>query len=73
MNWLKLLGYRRMALILWGIALLVITGLVVAHPEKRTLIPLYREAALHWRDAQNLYSGPGGMNYLPCFAPPTVM
>jgi len=69
MNWLKLLGYRRMALILWGIALLVITGLVVAHPEKRTLIPLYREAALHWRDAQNLYSGPGGMNYLPCFAP----
>ncbi len=68
MNWLQRLGYRRAALALWAAALLAITAMVVARPEKRTLIPLYREASLNWLAAETLYQGPGGMNYLPCFA-----
>jgi hypothetical protein len=68
MSFLERFGFRRAALLLWVIALVVITALVVTRPEKRTLIPLYREASLNWLCGEALYQGPGGMNYLPCFA-----
>lgn len=68
MSFLERFGFRRAALLLWVIALVVITAMVVTRPEKRTLIPLYREASLNWLGGEALYEGPSGMNYLPCFA-----
>jgi hypothetical protein len=48
--------------------MLVITVLVIARPERRTVTPLYHAAVECWWHRQPLYSGPAGMNYLPHFA-----
>src|SRR5438132_639877 len=56
------------ALALWVIPMTVIGIMVAINPTKRTLTPLYHDAAANWWAGQNLYSGPQGMNYLPHFA-----
>ena len=65
-------GHRRglliWAAIFWMVPLLVISVMVVLAPLKRTVTPLYHEAAQNWWAGQNLYQGPSGMNYLPHFA-----
>jgi len=48
--------------------MLVIAGLVIARPNKRTLTPLYEETVQNWWAQQPLYKGPSGINYLPHFA-----
>lgn len=57
------------ALLLWTVPMLVIAGLVMHDPLSRTVtIDSYHKAAENWWAGQNLYAGPGGMNYLPHFA-----
>jgi len=42
--------------------------MVAARPLSRSVTPLYHEASANWWAAEELYGGPGGMNYLPQFA-----
>ncbi len=56
------------ALVFWIVPMIVIAIMVVVAPLKRTVMPLYHEAATNWWARQNLYTGPKGMNYLPHFA-----
>lgn len=56
------------AVALWVTPMLVVGMIVTLQPLKRTVTPLYHEAAANWWAGQNLYSGPQGMNYLPHFA-----
>jgi hypothetical protein len=54
---------------LWVVPMLVIGVLVVLHPLRETVtMGSYHPSAAHWWTRQNLYVGPGGMNYLPVFA-----
>lgn len=62
---------RSMALwgaVLWATGLVVIAVLVAIDPGKRTLLPLYHDAAARWWAGADLYAGPSGFNYLPQFA-----
>lgn len=56
------------ALALWLLPMVAFTVMVTLHPEKRTVTPLYHDAAANWQAGKTLYMGPGGMNYLPHFA-----
>jgi hypothetical protein len=56
------------ALVLWIIPMVVIGIMVAVQPLKRTVMPLYHEAAANWWAHRDLYTGPKGMNYLPHFA-----
>jgi hypothetical protein len=56
------------ALALWLLPVVALTVMVTLHPEKRTVTPLYHDAAANWQAGKTLYMGPGGMNYLPHFA-----
>ena len=48
--------------------MLVIAALVLHDPLKRTVtLGSYHKATEYWWARQNLYVGPGGMNYLPHF------
>lgn len=60
--------WRSLAWGLWLVPLLVIAGMVIARPDRRTLTPLYEKAVQSWQDRQPFYEGPSGMNYLPHFA-----
>jgi alpha-1,2-mannosyltransferase len=62
--------WRAAAWAVWLLPLLVITILVVARPEKRTVTPVYHNAAQRWLQREALYDGPWGRNYyyFPQFA-----
>ena len=57
-----------LAVVLWVVPMIVISVTVGIAPEKRTVTPLYHDAAAHWQAREPLYVGPAGMNYLPSFA-----
>jgi len=69
MNLLERVGYRRLALLLWGIPLLVIFIRVAAHPTYRSATVVYHQAASEWIAGEPLYTHPLAYNYLPVFAP----
>jgi hypothetical protein len=56
------------ALVLWIVPMIVIGVMVALQPKRRTVMPLYHEAAANWWAGHDLYKGPLGMNYLPHFA-----
>jgi alpha-1,2-mannosyltransferase len=56
------------ALGLWILPILVVAVMVAINPQKRTVTPLYYDASANWWQGKGLYTGPGGMNYLPHFA-----
>ena len=61
--------WRRWSVLLWGGVLFTITLILwFTYPNERTVTGLYREASQAWWAQQGLYTGPGGMNYLPHFA-----
>jgi hypothetical protein len=56
------------ALAIWLISFLALAILVAAGPQTRSVTSLYHQASANWRASEELYQGPGGMNYLPQFA-----
>ncbi|MCX7887990.1 MAG: glycosyltransferase 87 family protein, partial [Verrucomicrobiae bacterium] len=67
MNWTKRVGYRRVALLLWGVPLLAITVMVVRRPTHRSVTPVYHRCVQHWMSEAPLYANPLEYNYPPCF------
>jgi len=61
--------WLRWSALLWGGVLFTLTLILWAtYPNGRTVAGLYRGASEAWWAHQGLYTGPGGMNYLPHFA-----
>jgi alpha-1,2-mannosyltransferase len=55
-----------MAVILWAVYLTVIAGIVAVQPDRRTVTPEYREAALEWWAGKDIYEvRMHGYLYLP--------
>jgi hypothetical protein len=66
--WRDLPGDRalRAALFVWALYMLIIVVVVAARPDKRTVTPEYREAAVEWWSGQPIYEvREGGFLYLP--------
>ena len=57
------------ALLLWVVAVLVITVLVARRPSHRSAMIVYHQAADYWMGEAPLYTNPLEYNYLPVFAP----
>jgi hypothetical protein len=62
-------GWRLAGWAIWLVALLVISGMVIANPLKRTVTPVYHQAVVDWSNHQSLYTGLDGMHYPPHFVP----
>jgi len=58
----------RLSIGVWLIALVVISVMVWIDPVGRTLTDLYRDTTQNWLHQRPLFTGPGGMNYLPHFS-----
>jgi Glycosyltransferase family 87 len=57
------------AVLLWVVPMVVIGVVVGLRPMHRTVTwDSYHLSAAHWWAGESLYTGPGGMNYLPHFA-----
>lgn len=56
-----------LAFTLWALPLLVIAGMVIADPCRRSVVPVYHKAVVDWWAQQNLYDG-WSYHYLPQFA-----
>ncbi|MCX6910265.1 MAG: glycosyltransferase family 87 protein, partial [Verrucomicrobia bacterium] len=55
-----------LALAVWIVPLLVIAGMVIADPSRRTVVNVYHKAVEDWWAQQNLYAG-WSYHYLPHF------
>ncbi|HXV67558.1 MAG TPA: glycosyltransferase family 87 protein [Nitrospira sp.] len=60
--------WRGWSLLVWGAVFLALPFILWATFPNRTVAGLYRDASEAWWARQGLYTGPGGMNYLPHFA-----
>ena len=59
--------WRAGGVLLWLAPVVVISIVVAAQPDGRTVTPLYHNAVTAWQNRESLYQGAGGMNYLPQF------
>lgn len=60
-------GLALWAWVLWGVLILVVSVIVFRSPDRRTVTPNYREAAVAWWHAEDLYdeTSISGFLYLP--------
>jgi hypothetical protein len=58
-------NWAKWAVLVWGLALSIVTLLVLVHPGRRSVYPEYAKAGQNWRDGQDLYCGLGGYRYSP--------
>ncbi|MBI5818768.1 MAG: DUF2029 domain-containing protein [Verrucomicrobia bacterium] len=56
-----------LALAVWIVPLLVISGMVIHDPSRRSVVPVYHQAVENWWAQQSLYAG-WSYHYLPQFA-----
>ncbi|MFZ0930009.1 MAG: glycosyltransferase family 87 protein [Syntrophobacteraceae bacterium] len=57
-----------LAVFIWLVPMLVISVLVAYDPLYRTVTPVYHQTCADWWAGRDLYTGTGGIHYLPQFA-----
>ncbi|SPF31466.1 hypothetical protein SBDP1_100082 [Syntrophobacter sp. SbD1] len=55
------------AVLIWLVPMIVISVMVAYSPLHRTVTPVYRQACADWWAGRGLYTGTGGLHYLPQF------
>jgi hypothetical protein len=57
--------WARWAVLVWGLALIIVAGRVLLKPGQRSVYPEYERAGQNWRAGHDLYCGLGGYRYSP--------